>query len=547
MLRNDAEWPVVTGREIGSVTGANRDVSEEIVALESDSVDHADAGANATPGSSWRGLALTIVLIGLGVSNVGAWWLLVRDWSVLDHIDIPFFAFEKVEGQFDSPVLRRALLFLVVLGVSYASILATMRGIRTVAPTRRIVLVLAITGASIASVALYPVGALDVFNYLVELKLAFHYDQNPYLVTFEAYKGDSFARSAFLTNVPLFYGPVWLIVSGLPLVLTGFGDLLQALLTLKVYHLGLLLIIAALVALHHTGTRARWTAVVFFLLNPVILFEGVTNAHNDVTMTLFIVAAMVSLKRRSVWAGPLLALAVMVKLYAAALAPLFVAVAFRDRWPWKRAVATTALALAAMAAVSLPYWADGRMVDGFQAGLEQSQQMDHVSPLSLTQQWVQQRIAEDRPDTEFVRSRPAFEILPEETADGIRRGYMEIFAGLTLALALSAWKGRAEEIVAAETLLLLLLLTTNLYAWYLIPVIAMFALRRDWLASVYVVVASLLGLAYYPMYVYAHFNTEWERFQVHLFLSLFLTVPIVLYLLVRAMNGMRLAWKRRTG
>ncbi len=523
-------------------------MSGEIVIQEKGTADRLERRAIGVPRSSWRGIALTAVLIGLAVTNVAAWWLLVRDWSVLDYVDVPFFAFEKADGQFDSPVLRHAFAFLLVLGVSYAGVLAAMRSMRAVTPVRRTALIVSISAAALASVLLYPVGALDVFNYLVELKLAFHYDQNPYLVTFEAYKDDSFARSAFLIDLPLFYGPVWLIVSGLPLLLTGFGDLLQALLALKVYHLGLIGIIAALIAMQHSDARARWTGIVFFLLNPLILFEGVANVHNDVLMTVFIVAAMVSLKRRSMMAGPLLALAVMVKLYAAALAPLFIAVALRDRWPWRRAILTTVLAVAAMAAVSLPYWSDGKMVDGFEAGLEQSQHMDHVSPLSLTQQWVQQDIAESRPDPIFVRSRPAFEILPEDTADGIRRGYMEIFAGLTIALALAAWKGRSEEIVAAETLLLLLLFTTNLYAWYLIPVIAMFALRRDLLATAYVVVASLLGLAYYPMYVYAHYNTEWSRFQVHQFLALFLTVPILLYLIARMLNGLRLAWKtRRSG
>jgi hypothetical protein len=98
--------------------------------------------------------------------------------------------------------------------------------------------------------------------------------------------------------------------------------------------------------------------------------------------------------------------------------------------------------------------------------------------------------------------------------------------------------------VAGETLLLLLLLTTNLYAWYLIPVIALFAMRRDRLNTAYIVVATILGLAYYPMYVYAHYNTDWHRFDVHLFLAIFLTVPIVLYLLARALGGL---WGLRRG
>ena len=53
--------------------------------------------------------------------------------------------------------------------------------------------------------------------------------------------------------------------------------------------------------------------------------------------------------------------------------------------------------------------------------------------------------------------------------------------------------------------------------------------------------ATVLGLAYYPMYVFAHYNTEWHRFDVHLFLSIFLTVPILLYLLARIANGLRIS------
>jgi hypothetical protein len=409
----------------------------------------------------------------------------------------------------------------------------------------RVALAIAAAGAQIAAIMIYPVGALDVFNYLAEIKLAFHYDQNPYLVTLEAFKADSFARSAFLVDIPLFYGPAWLIVSAIPVVVVGFEDALTALLALKIFHVLVLVAIAAMIGIHQRDERAGWIAALLFFINPLIVFEGVVNVHNDVLMTAFIVAAIISLKRRSVLAGPLLALAVLVKLYAAALAPLFIAVALRDRWPWRRAMLTTVLAALTMIMVSLPYWADGRMIEGFEAGLEQSQLMDHVSVFSIVQQYEQQGIAEKDPDPDLIRSRPSHEILPEETADGIRSGFMKIYVVTALALAIAAWKGRAPEIVAGETLLLLLLLTTNLYAWYLIPVIALFAMRRDQLGVVYIVIATVLGLAYYPMYVFAHYNTEWHRFDVHLFLSIFLTVPILLYLLARAANGLLIILRSR--
>jgi hypothetical protein len=78
-----------------------------------------------------------------------------------------------------------------------------------------------------------------------------------------------------------------------------------------------------------------------------------------------------------------------------------------------------------------------------------------------------------------------------------------------------------------------LLLQTNLYPWYLIPIFAIVAIQLDRFGLIYLFFASALGLFYYPMYVYGHFNSGWERFDVHLFLSLFLTAPVLLFLAAR--------------
>jgi multisubunit Na+/H+ antiporter MnhG subunit len=201
----------------------------------------------------------------------------------------------------------------------------------------------------------------------------------------------------------------------------------------------------------------------------------------------------------------------------------------------------TALAVVVLCA---PYWGDGKLVGGLRAGLEQSQVMDHVSLFSLAQQYAQVREAEGRPDEAFIRSRPSFEILPEATRSSLRYGFSAAFVVATLLIAASVWRGRSPEPAAAETLLLLLLLLTNLYGWYLIPVFGLLALRLDVLGRRYIVAATVLGLVYYPMFIYAHFNTEWSRFQVHLFLAIFLTVPILVYLMARGYSARRKPGRR---
>jgi hypothetical protein len=105
-----------------------------------------------------------------------------------------------------------------------------------------------------------------------------------------------------------------------------------------------------------------------------------------------------------------------------------------------------------------------------------------------------------------------------------------LFAIGAVLLAGAVARGRSVEAAAVDTLLLFCLLVTNLYPWYLIPIVALLALRNDRLSRRYLFAATALGLAYYPAYVFARFDQQWPELTIHLFLALFLTVPIVGFL-----------------
>ncbi len=489
--------------------------------------------ANRSRSVDWvKALALLL----LAVAAIGGWARLYQWYGLFENRNNTHFAFEKIPGFFDSPILRQTAQIFLALAVAYTAAIWILSSLRASTPVAMFIIGAMFLGPAIACVVLYPVGALDVFNYMIELKLAFFYDQNPYLVTFQNYRSDPFALPAFLVDIPLFYGPAWLLGSWIPTAVVGFDDVIDTLLALKIFNLGLLALVGLLIARYRRDSPDRWVAAAIFLANPLVLFEGVANAHNDVLLTAFLIGAMVALQRRSPLAGPLLALSALVKLYTVALVPLFVVVALKEGWGWKRAGLTTALTALTVVIFCAPYWGDGKLVDGLRAGLEQSQEMDHVSLFSLAQQYAQEQEAEGRWNADVIRSRPSFEIVPEDTRTNLRNGFTAAFVLLALLIAASVWKGRPPEVAAAETVLLLMLLLTNLYGWYLIPVFALFALRPDRLSKSYIYLATGLGLVYYPMFVYAHFTTEWNRFQVHQFLALFLTVPILAYLLARVLN-----------
>ena len=474
-----------------------------------------------------------VLFVFLALIAALCWAQITRWYSLLANRSNTHFAFEKLPGWFDSPVLRNTLWLFLALTLIYGVGYWLLQGSRADSPAIRIGMLLFVVGPGIANILLYPVGALDVFNYMIELKLAYHYDQNPYLVTFAAYRADSFALPAFLVDVPLFYGPVWLLLSGVPALVVGFEDYVHLLLALKTFNLLLLALTALAINMYQEETKRGWLAAYLFLANPLILFEGVGNAHNDVLMTLFMIAALLALKRRSWTAGALLTLSVLVKFITVILAPLFLLVMVTGKRIKRRLVASALLSLAVAVAALAPFWAGGEMVDGLSRGIVASQRMDHASIVSLAQQYAAQiRVANDPQPwrSALVRPDPNDRILSDEEKRPLQRLGAGLFVLCALLLALAFKRGWGMERVALYTLMLGALLLTNLYPWYLIPIFAALALKPDRLGLVYMFAATALGLVYYPMYVYAHFNTDWPIFRVHLFLALFLTVPMVAFL-----------------
>ncbi|MGH2559001.1 MAG: hypothetical protein ACRDJH_08050 [Thermomicrobiales bacterium] len=516
--------------------------------------------------SRWT-LWLSTVIASLG------WLALYRWYGLPDHQNDLFFAFEKVPGRSHSFTLRATGGILLGIGLAYGVGLWSLSHIETISRRIKAAVILAAVVPGVVNVLLYPVGALDVFNYLVELKLAFHYDENPYLTTFENYRADSFAKPAFLTDIKLFYGPVWLLLSGLPAVFTGFGNFVNLLIGLKILNLALLAATAVAIRRHYADTRRGWLAVYAFLANPLVLFEGVGNGHNDVMMTAFLVVAVVALERQSALGFALLALSGLVKFFSLAVLPVAILLVRRHRWPINRITAAIAITAVAIIAMLAPYWAGGEMIDGLRAGMNESQEMSHVSPYSLAQQYVRdnpytgerivalftpsQWIEDESPrawasldslesaSKRYVTFRRE---LTEEEQQALRRGFTALFLGLTAIVLWTMRRGNPPMRAMVHILLLFCLLMTNLYPWYLIPIFALLALSLNRLGIIYLAVQTTLGLAYYPLYVWAHYDSSFafNKLHVHLFLALFLTLPIIAFLAWDAVLGVRILLRDRS-
>jgi alpha-1,6-mannosyltransferase len=495
----------------------------------------------------------------LALGSAAGWGLFAWWYSLPANATNTHFAFEKVPGGFASPMLRGTLLLFLMLGVVYAAGYLLISRQERLSQGAKVAIVVMIFLPAIANLFVYPVGALDAFNYMIELKLTYGYGENPYLVTFAGYRDDPFALPAFLVDVPLFYGPVWLIAYGLPVAVAGFESIIGLLGALKLFNLGLLALTGLVIYRSHGDDRAGWLGVYLFLANPLVLFEGVGNAHNDVLMTLFLVAALVAFRRKSVIAGPIFALSALVKLFTVVLAPLLLAVMVRDRWGWRRLALAGSLALLVVVVSVMPFWADGAMVDGFRQGTAKSQEMNHVSVLSLAQQTVSSRFVSSglaplvsTGSGSMSSSPPVWQPHPVSRLPSIaaKRALVTqicvaVFVVLTLGIAVAVARGRVLEAGVVDTLMLFSLLLTNLYPWYLIPIVASLALWQSRRGLGYIFAGTTLGLAYYPAYVYARFDSGWGELTLHLFLALFLTVPMLLYL-IAGIGGFALRFPSRS-
>lgn len=449
-------------------------------------------------------------LIGLGALSVIGWLILARWYSLFEHYATPGFAFDKIPGHFRSPILQGTALLFAALAVVYAAGYWLISRAAAISSLTKLMIGLTIVASGLVNIVIYPAGAIDLFVYLMELKLAYYYQQNPYLVTaFPRYMDDPFSKVASYHQSPLVYGPAWLLLSGWPAALAGFSDLLRAALAMKAFSLLLLLLASLIIYLYHRDAKSRWLAVYLFGANPLVLYLSVGQAHNDLLLTVLLLAAMLALQGRSPAAAPLLTLSALVKFFTLPLGAVFVVAMFRRGWSRTSLVWSGLLALAAAVFVTAPFWAGGKMAGGMLRALDISQNLDTVSLYALARAYLRGRYAS------------------AGALAAAQASFISLFATSTLWV---LWNVRRVERALLYVLCLFYLLVSSLHPWYLIPVVGILALQHTRRDTPYLFLASALGLLFFPLDVWARFDSGFSRLGVQFFLALFLTLPMLLLL-----------------
>jgi len=212
------------------------------------------------------------------------------------------------------------------------------------------------------AVWVHPIGALDIFDNIFYGRMMVVYNANPLLMPPAALPDDPLYPYVAWYWWPVPYGPLWALADGLVVAISG-GGLLPSLLAFKFLNLGLYLVCTLLIA---AILRRQWPAYTLagtlsFAWNPLLILEGMANAHNDLALLAFLLLALYlyHLKRWLLGLAALLA-SVLVKYITLPLVPLYLLATWRQgrngRFLWG---AAGLLALAAIALYA-PYYVPGQ-------------------------------------------------------------------------------------------------------------------------------------------------------------------------------------------
>lgn len=148
-------------------------------------------------------------------------------------------------------------------------------------------------GIGLITLFSYPFLSHDFFNYIFDAKILTFYHLNPYLYKALDFPQDHWIRFMHWTHRPYPYGPTFLPITLIPSFL-GMGKFVLHFFFFKALFIGLYI-----ATVYQLNTKNKKWAMIF-ATNPLIIIEGLVNAHNDIvviTLALIGICLMLSKKK----------------------------------------------------------------------------------------------------------------------------------------------------------------------------------------------------------------------------------------------------------
>lgn len=202
-----------------------------------------------------------------------------------------------------------------------------------------------------------PYTSSDVYYYMGIGWLDSHYNENPYYVSVENLQ-DSGINDEILQNTGVWkhttsiYGPVWSIIIKI-LTSFSFGNVTFCLYIFKFVALFIHILNSILI---YKITKKKKIMLIYGL-NPLILFETLTNVHNDIYVIFFIILSIYCLiKKNNITLAVIsLAIGTAIKYFAILLLPFLLIYYFRKENVEKRIKYSIYCGIIYLSVLILPY------------------------------------------------------------------------------------------------------------------------------------------------------------------------------------------------
>jgi hypothetical protein len=413
----------------------------------------------------------------------------------------------------------------------------------------------------------------DLYDYIAGGRITGVHGGNPYLQAPNHYPDDPFMEQAAWRDAPSIYGPLWQTISGLIGLLAG-NWMWTNVLTYKWVALASYLVSTVIVAatLDRVAPDRALSGTLLFAWNPLILMEGVANAHNDTLMialllgSLWVLAQTLPTQARAsnplgrAWgllfgglALLLLGMAVLVKVVPIMLFPPFLMLLlFREKGS-RRKLGLGLLLLVPVALVFFQYYRGFWEWPEITTTFMQRVEMFRMSLASMTKEILQQHVGEDEAQSLtawpflvtfalsylLVLGRTAYALHrtthPEQHASSdSRRGFLNTMKRFLL----GRWDAGGKQpwdilIEACLTILTLYLLLGSswFWPWYLMWPITLLALSGDERMVIPLAIAGCAGQLAHVVwnFVWYWMGVTWDTlYQIDKLVVFFVVVPALL-------------------
>lgn len=382
-------------------------------------------------------------------------------------------------------------LFVLALGIWFICYLLAIVEARRINRREALLPVMVCGGATAMLLGLmYPVNAIDTHMYAVRSRLFTEYGENPTAVYPRDFPNDpwrGYISDEWAGNVSP-YGPLWNLVAA-PVTLIAGDSILIALLGFKALAVASLLVGAWLIARLLAGVPGANPAAgaLIYLWNPLVLWEGAGNGHNDLLMTLLLLAAISAWHRRVYrWVIPILVAAALLKYVAVLLVPLAAAALWQKlgSWDLRRDVFgwSAVLSLVITGIALGPFYDVGAI-------LESVRDQSGIYRTSLARGFI--TVAMDE--------------IGEDTA----RRLATAIGTSTVLIALAWWlrrlwssPGRLPRASFELLFIFLLAATWNFRSWYLIWIVGVVAVLQPGWPAARVIAWTAGAMAVYPLFIW---------------------------------------------